>query len=120
MLHIIVECWPNSRIPDKLFWQIQDDHGKWLNVSRLHAFFSESDNSLSALMFEYGTGQNSRQAGCIQGTRASIHIGNGERVTQMDVSVGIDDDEIIVSRLHLALEVSTSPMLTIAVLHEYE
>ncbi|UPK96170.1 hypothetical protein LCI18_007105 [Fusarium solani-melongenae] len=67
MLHGITD----SRIPGKLFWQIQGSKGTWLQ--------------LSGLVFEYGSLRILRQAGGIAGDRVSVKLEEGGFITRMDV-----------------------------------
>ncbi|KPM40494.1 hypothetical protein AK830_g6068 [Neonectria ditissima] len=94
VLHNILDFWPNSRIPGKLFWQIQGLEANWISISQIHAVFSE-DRRLSGFVFEYGKGQLYNHVGHIEGAMASMSLNDSERVTRMDVSVGVGEDEVI-------------------------
>ncbi|KAJ3466142.1 hypothetical protein MRS44_006800 [Fusarium solani] len=94
-LYGIMDVWPNSRIPDKLFWKAQDDKGNCLRISHIHAFFN--DYKLSGLVFAYGNGQIRRQSGHVEGDRASMRLENDERITKVDFLTDSQSrDEIIV------------------------
>ncbi|KAK7431652.1 hypothetical protein QQZ08_001871 [Neonectria magnoliae] len=94
VLHNILDFWPNSRIPDKLFWEVQDHEANWLNVSQIHAIFTE-EKSLSGFIFEYGSAEVRRHAGYVQGEASSMGLEDDERVIRMDVSIGQSEDEVI-------------------------
>jgi hypothetical protein len=84
-------------MPNKLFWQIQDDEAKWCRVSRIHVFFCHSDTKLAGFIFEYGNIQVQRHAGHFGGSKASMSLESGEHVTRMDVRTGNSEHELVVS-----------------------
>ena len=71
------------RRPGKLFWEYQDSKGKSLQVSGIHAFFT--DGKLSGLVFVYGNPRIYTQAGGIEGNRVSTKLEEGELITRIDV-----------------------------------
>jgi hypothetical protein len=117
----MLEFWPNSRMPGKLFWQVQDKEANWLRVSQIHAVFSNSAKTLSGFVFEYGNAQVCRQVGHVQGDIASMSLGKDERLTRMDVSTGIGEDEVIVSLSYSTSGINNEPEAKrIVVPHEFK
>ncbi|KAJ4253328.1 hypothetical protein NW762_010483 [Fusarium torreyae] len=94
-LYNMIHLWPNSRMPGKLFWRVQDGEAQWQTVSQINVFFSNDDKKLSGFAFHYGQGQISRHVGRIEGVSASMCLEARERITRMDILTGPDEDEIM-------------------------
>jgi hypothetical protein len=92
-----MDIWPNSRAPDKLTWQVEDDEGNLCTVSRIHAVFCRNSGKLSGFVFDYGTGQISRTAGSADGVKSSFNLDSEEWITCMDLQLWKDESEVVVS-----------------------
>ncbi|EWG38453.1 hypothetical protein FVEG_01661 [Fusarium verticillioides 7600] len=94
-LNSMMHMWPNSRAPDKLTWQVEDEQGKLCTASRIHAVFCPSSGKLSGFIFEYGTGQISRTAGSADGVKASFSLDSEEWITGMDLQLWKEKSEVV-------------------------
>ncbi|KAF5567422.1 hypothetical protein FPANT_14096 [Fusarium pseudoanthophilum] len=94
-LNSMMHMWPNSRAPDKLTWQVEDEQGNLFTVSRIHAVFCTSSGKLSGFIFDYGTGQISRTAGSADGVKASFSLDCEEWITCMDVQLWKEKSEVV-------------------------
>ncbi|KAF4979218.1 hypothetical protein FZEAL_4527 [Fusarium zealandicum] len=84
-LHGLINLWPNSRVPEKLFWELEDGLGNRLSVARVHAAFKYSSKQPAGFIFDYRDGRTRRHAGCVLGEMASMDLDEGEHLTRIDV-----------------------------------
>ncbi|KAG5765423.1 hypothetical protein H9Q72_006501 [Fusarium xylarioides] len=94
-LNSMMHIWPNSRAPDKLTWQVEDEQGNLCTVSQIHAVFCPSSGKLSGFIFDYGTGQISRTAGSADGVKASFSLDSEEWINCMDLQLWEEKSEVV-------------------------
>lgn len=91
----MLENWPNSRFPDKLFWEVADDLGRRVRVSQIRVVFNGA--RIGGMVFSYTGAMTCRTAGWVHGEEHTLSLQEGELPVRLEVVIWGHEHAVAVS-----------------------